>query len=299
MKPNKLENSIDLDHNQTTEMIYIVSPDYQHELFTSLRSLLASGTSFDRVVILCVGKRPKHWEFEDQRIVVEEVKSLNKNHFHSNKTYYLCTRQADRVVYLDSDTIIMKPIDYLWQNDKSDFIGRPATAYGREDWNQTQWLETLQSLNADETPYFNAGFFIFQNGAHRQLKNIWLEFTQKLLVGELMQLERRKFSDQYALALAVGVTGLSYKILDRMGQAYGWLNEPYEDTVLYHTGGHLFWNFADKLESYLGIKNIDLPKFKVSNLLNPIYIKRKLRYTNLYRSLKPIYTDIKKKIYRY
>src|SRR3990172_4209288 len=119
-------NTFSNEHSgKATEVVYVCPPDWRHYLFTSLRSLLASGTSFDRVVIYCVGRLPRNWRFEDPRILVEEVPPLIDGYFLSNKTY-LCQRPVDRVIYLDADTMIRKPIDTLYLNVASDFVGRTA-----------------------------------------------------------------------------------------------------------------------------------------------------------------------------
>lgn len=260
----------------TTEVVYICTPDWQHYLFTSLRSLLASGSSFDRVVICCVGKRPSAWVFEDPRILVEEVTPLIDGYFFSNKTY-LCRRSAERVIYLDADTMILRPIDALYLNVDSDFIGRAASGYQDANWEQAKWFETLALVGADETPYFNAGFVVFQNGAHRRLNDLWLEFTRRNLAGDLMKLRTPKFAEQFALSLAVGAARLSYHMLDRKGHAFGWVDEPFEDTVVFHAGSPGFMHIATTIETTLGIGELDLPAFKRSSGLSGVKLQRKLR----------------------
>jgi|GEM_PF-1774702 len=293
----------------STEIVYVVSPDlnYQYQLFASLRSLLASGTSFDRIVIFCVGKRPKYWEFEDSRIVVEEVKNLNENYFFINKTH-VCNRDAERLIFLDADTIIMKPIDSIYKNINSDLLARPVMGYPNsiwerslvlEKWDLQKWVELLGMVGANPgTPYFNSGFFICQNGSHQKLSKIWLELYQRLLVGDPMALFKAKWSEQAAFSLAVGVAGLSYHLLDRTAHCYAFSREKelFKDAIVYHTGGRFFWNHAARIESFLAIKDLDLPKFKGSNLFNPISFHRQLRHNYFYQNLKRIYGLIKQKL---
>ena len=197
------------------------------------------------------------------------------------------------MIYLDTDTMVMQPLDVLWRDrPDTDLIARPATVYGRQDWDQEAWLEVLHHVGSAEIPYFNAGFLIFQNRAHQKLNPEWFNRTQRILAGELVKLEPKKikFADQYALALSAGAAQLRYHVLDRTGQGYGWLEEPFDDTVLYHTGGYQFWRFAEQLELVLNIADLDLPRFKGINLLNPVWIKRQLRHNSLYQVLKQVRT---------
>jgi hypothetical protein len=51
-----------------------------------------------------------------------------------------------------------------------------------------------------------------------------------------------KFSEQVALSLAVGATGLSFHELNSKDHAYGWGGgDPYEEAIVYHTGGPSFF----------------------------------------------------------
>ncbi|NIT60073.1 MAG: hypothetical protein GWN00_28800 [Aliifodinibius sp.] len=264
---------------QRTEVVYVCSPEWQHYLFTSLRSLLASGTTFDQIVIYCVGKRPRSWNFLDSRILVEEVTPLAEGYFLINKAY-ACQRpdKVDRVVFLDADTMVLKPLDTLYKNVSEDFIARVAGQFQNKEWNQKKWTEALRIVNGDDTaPYFNSGVIIFQNGTHRRVGHSWLDFTRRNLDGGLMKLRSKRFAEQLSLSLAVGAAGLSYHMLDRTGHAYGWRNEPYRDAVVFHTSGP-FLPMATVIERELGIANLDLPAFKGAGRMNRIKLHRKFRH---------------------
>ncbi|TDI96309.1 MAG: hypothetical protein E2O76_12105 [Caldithrix sp.] len=275
---DKIPNAVTAETlERTTEVVYVCSPDWQHYLFTSLRSLLASGTSFDRIVIYCIGKRPHHWNFEDTRIEVKEVEPLIDGYFLGNKVY-MCDSRADRVIFLDADTMVLKSLDSLYRNVDSDFIGRVAGQCENKNWDQEKWVKALGLVNADETPYFNSGLIIFQNGAQRRISSLWLDFTRKNLAGELMDLKSPRFAEQVSLSLAIGAARLSCHLLDRTEHAYGWRNEPYSDAVVFHTSGP-FLPIATTIERELGIANLDLPAFRGINKFNSIKLNRKLRHT--------------------
>jgi len=275
---DKIPNAVTAETlERTTEVVYVCSPDWQHYLFTSLRSLLASGTTFDRIVIYCIGKRPHHWNFEDTRIEVKEVEPLIDGYFLGNKVY-MCDSRADRVIFLDADTMVLKSLDSLYRNVDSDFIGRVAGQCENKNWDQEKWVKALGLVNADETPYFNSGLIIFQNGAQRRISSLWLDFTRKNLAGELMDLKSPRFAEQVSLSLAIGAARLSCHLLDRTEHAYGWRNEPYSDAVVFHTSGP-FLPIATTIERELGIANLDLPAFRGINKFNSIKLNRKLRHT--------------------
>ncbi len=261
----------------TTEIVYVCSPDWQHYLFTSLRSLLASQSSFDRIVIYCVGKRPREWEFEDSRIQVEEVNPLIDGYFLSNKIY-ACQRPVDRIIFLDADTMVLKPLDALYDNVSADFIGRLAALYENEDWNQQEWDNTLTVLGGKKgTPYFNSGVTIFQNAAQRRIEDLWLDFTRKILSGDLMPSQPNRFAEQLGLSLALGAEGLSFHLLGRTEHAYGWRKEPYENAVVFHKSGP-FLPIATEIEIEYGLANLDLPSFRRVNGINSIKLHRKIRH---------------------
>jgi hypothetical protein len=232
---------------ESTEVVYVCSPDREQQLFVSLGMLLTSGTSFDRVVIFCVGRRPQNWRFVDSRIVVKEVSPLFNDYFYGNKIY-LCERLAPRVVFLDTDTLILRPLDILWQGRDVDFLARVGTAYEDHDWKRELWQETLRRVGPSEVPMFNAGVLIFQNSAHRRIQAAWLNFVTRYLTGELAPpFPDTRMPEQWGLALAVGSVKLRYSLLQPTDHTYGWIGEPYSDAVVFHTGNPLFEKYAFKM----------------------------------------------------
>ena len=271
------EDRANVSARQETEVVYVCSPDWQHYLFTSLRSLLFSGSSFDRIVIYCVGKRPRSWRFQDSRITVEEVAPIVDGYFLSSKVY-LTQRESNRVVFLDADTMVLKPLDLLYSNVPADFLGRVAGQYHSVNWNQQKWDDALRLVDAAPTPYFNCGLTIFQNGSQRRIRELWPDFIRRSLAGELVDLAPRRFTEQISLSLAIGAAGLSHHMLDETEHAYGWRNEPYEGAVVFHTSGPHFLPMATTIERELGIANLDLPKFSGAIPFNRITLHRRFRH---------------------
>jgi len=230
-----------------TDVVYVCSPDFERHLFSSLRSLLKSGSSFDRVKIYCVGERPRHWIFVDPRIEVHEVLArpesgcLMEGRFLFNKTY-LCDSTAERVIYLDADTLVREPIDSVWHGRDSDVIARTASYYHKPAWDHARWFETLRSIGGnDQSPYFNSGFLVFQNKAHRRLLEAWPAMIQRLAKGEPTCPDRlhkggTRFAEQLALSLSISAERLSFHEMMSREHAFGWKGDRYEDSIVYHTG---------------------------------------------------------------
>jgi hypothetical protein len=243
-------------------VVYVCSPDWQHYLFSSLRSLLASGSSFDRVVIFCVGARPASWTFVDPRILVESVPTVDDESFLMNKTY-LCTRAAERVIFLDTDTLVLRPLDTVWRGIEADVLGRVALRCEGPQWDDELWREALAEVGSGSSPYLNSGFLVFQNGSHRALREPWIDIERRLGNGELpssARLHGRRYREQLALSLAIGSMDLSCHELSAEEHRYGFAREPHEDAVVYHTGGPGFLDLAPSIERARGLHRLELPQ---------------------------------------
>jgi hypothetical protein len=232
----------------TTEIVYVISPGWGCHLLASLHSLVASGTQFDAVRVICVGTKPDSWVFNDSRVTVDEVGPLHDKDFLINKTY-VCHSEADRLVFLDADTLVLAPLDQVWNKTEADFIARIAT-YGTAKEDVERWTRLLSSLNASDVPYFNSGFFVFQNGTHRAVADYWKEFTLKGLNKELFdpgEIHGPRFAEQISLSLAVGSAHLSFRAMEKREHSFGWASDSFDDAVVYHTGNGAFFSYATKI----------------------------------------------------
>lgn len=239
-----------------TAVVYVCSPDRERHLFHSLATALRWGHGVDRFIVYCVGERPRHWAFADPRVEVHEVSRLFGDYFHGNKAY-LCEVPAARVLFLDADTIVLRPLELLWSGWCHDFRARIANATYGPRWKHDVWLETFRHLGARPLPMFNAGVLLFQNGAHRKIAEEWRSLIAKYqdgLIAEPLEINRHQ-SEQWALALATSLASLSISMMGPNEHTYGWLDEPLGDTIVLHTSAG-----GDRFEQYLTQQGIALPR---------------------------------------
>jgi hypothetical protein len=230
------------------EIAYVCSPDFSHYLLSSLRSLLISGTYFDRISIYFIGSKPHDLSFRDDRIQVNIREPLDENYFLINKVYALDT-DADTLIFLDTDTIVLKPLNEIIFDD-FEFAGRPASFFENNSENKTTWFSYLNRYSVKQrTPYFNSGFFIFKNQPHRKLFHEWKDLTKKIYISnEHYHDNDKRLSEQVALSLLVGEKNLICKILTEKQHSYGWKNEMYHFSVVYHTGTSRFNSMVTQIE---------------------------------------------------
>jgi hypothetical protein len=230
-----------------TEVVYVCSPDREAQLVVSLGTLLRSGRGFDRIVVFGVGIQPSQWRFDDSRIIVKSVPPLFGKYFYGNKLH-LCSRRAARVVFLDTDTMVQRPLHLLWDGRQEDFLARVGTAYEGSLWNKDVWNRTADAVGAPLVPMFNAGVLVFQNGAHRKIQQDWSAYIQKYLDGDLTPpYDDPRMPEQWGLALAIGHQNIQYSKLSRAEHAFGWVGEDYEATVVFHTGTEKYERYRHEM----------------------------------------------------
>ncbi|MFO7713625.1 hypothetical protein [Desulfosarcina sp.] len=219
-------------------IVYICSPDRKLELLTSIGSVLASGTEFERITVICVGASGRPFRFRDPRIRVETIPDISKYIWMENKTH-LSRVDGDQLLFIDTDTLVFKPLHLLFATDAEDIAGRVTTASEQPDWQPEVWKQYLRKYGAASFfPYLNTGLLYFSRGAHRRIAPLWLDITRDLLARQSNPFGNRGQSNQHAFSLACGAVGLSCKRLSANEHAYGWIDENYSDAYVYHTGKH-------------------------------------------------------------
>ena len=264
-----------------TCVVYVVSSDWQFQAYVAIHSLLSSGSDIDRVVVLLVGGGGKIIERLEGPIEVLEVPNINPDFFLANKTQ-ITSIDADRLVFLDADTAVLRPLEYVWQNCNSDVIARVDEAYEREDFPTQLWKDASSLADAPAGPYLNSGFIVFQNGAHQQIGGMWRKmcgtFRDKYEPEHQFPGLTRRFAEQMAFGASVFQAGLSYKLMSPKEHAYAWTLQFDElgnkvPPIVYHACGP-YVDQALRLERK-GLIDFSVPV--VSSRLHPYYSRLQYR----------------------
>jgi hypothetical protein len=223
-----------------TTIAYVVSPEWEHILYASLGSLFSSGSNFDEVKVICVGGKMKS---NFGKCDVIEVKNVSKNNFLENKTHIEGIK-TDRLAFLDADTIVLDELDKVWESEDADFIARKDQHYCSKNFEEEKWYSVLEEEDANVGPYFNSGFFVFQNRSHSNLE--WRNTCRKYVEKPPKLLHGERWVEQISLSVAVHKSGLSYSCINEKDHLYGWEHEMGEPKSLtgvkvYHTGAAQFF----------------------------------------------------------
>lgn len=219
-----------------TEIVYVCTEDRSQQLFFSINSVLQSETEFDLITVFTVGFRPQ-WDLKDKRIKTLPVAPLYGSYFYGNKTYVSMAR-GQRIIFLDTDTVVKKPLHPIWLNERASFMARPGSSYENPDWNREVWNRSFEKR---PYPMFNAGFMIFQNNAHSLIGKTWEQMVWKYLRGEIpAPWPDPRMLEQFALSHALSEHDVAFKSLTPREHCFGWEESLQKETLLFHTG-HEKW----------------------------------------------------------
>jgi hypothetical protein len=187
-----------------------------------------------------VGDLPASCPSFDSRVFWEPVEPLFGPYFYGNKLH-LCDTDAERAVFLDSDTVVLRPLQDLWRFRPQALLARPGAAMAMPNWNRETWRGLCETIGARPVPMFNAGLLVFQGNSHRKLKRTWETLLLRFLSGDFPHPnpDKRMF-EQWSLALAVAHDQITFAELDSKSHAFGWLRESQVDATVFHFGNRLF-----------------------------------------------------------
>ncbi|HEY8021259.1 MAG TPA: hypothetical protein VIH93_09165, partial [Thermoanaerobaculia bacterium] len=193
----------------------------------------------------------------DPRIAVISSPPLFGDYFFGNKAY-LCARRAARIVFLDTDTFVLRPLDLLWDGQRADFLARVGTSYGGAGWDAAAWDLALASLGGAHTPMYNCGLLVFQHRAHRRIREDWGKLIGKYLDAELPPpWQDERMPEQWALALALAAGKVPQVALGPGHHAYGWAGDPWSEAVVLHTGTEHYARYQRELGSDAAALSVD------------------------------------------
>lgn len=145
----------------------------------------------------------------------------------TNKIYALqVPTDCDKLVFLDSDLLCLRPFDPASQgigpNFSGPFSAAPTFLATGRNWEQiyaavgqpvpSQRIKTLFSEDR-QPPYFNSGFIAMDAALAPKLTATWLDCFDKINQTGAM-VDNLYFREQVCLAVAVMTLGLEYQLLD-------------------------------------------------------------------------------------
>lgn len=137
--------------------------------------------------------------------------------------WWLTERDADTVVFLDCDTVIVD--DLMDVVDGSfELKARPIDASDRDRFRSL-------FISAGQKPqdwYPNTGFLIFKNGLHKRIREDWKKFIQS----ELPYYSEGFTKEQYALALAT--SDCAFEPMTPDEHVMEWLGETPHNGYVHH-----------------------------------------------------------------
>lgn len=219
----------------------------------SLRSLYASGSSFESVRIFVTTRSSPGWNFKDSRIKVEPVPDIGDGFWMLNKSY-VCESNYETVVFLDVDTVVVNSIDEVVKGRTSDLIARCAPRVKSGHFSESGWEERLSKYECGGYPYLSSGFMIFQGGSQKEIKDRWIELTKDILEGRRQE-DPSWHANQDAFSIACCVEDLSVSLMKDHEHAYAMIGEDPEKSIVYHLGTPNFYYYYFKASKY--IKEID------------------------------------------
>lgn len=231
-----------------TTFVYVCTPDRLPQVWYSTRSLLDSGTAIGRIEVFLLGKRTHGWDDLGPRVNVRESAPIFGRYVYGNKVLLCELPPEERVVFLDTDTIVRAPLDDVWSDDGADFLARPALACMLPEWREDIWRATFSTVRASRLPMYNAGFLVFQRGAHRRIRDSWIEGIRAYLAQRFeLPFPDIRTPEQLALSLAVSRCGLEVGELTPRQHVFGWQKGADLTGALIHTGNSSFEVLAEKL----------------------------------------------------
>ena len=144
---------------------------------------------------------------------------------HYAEKIRLCDIESETVVFLDCDTLVLDDPRNTLDGD-FDFKARPSA-----NWKDTpEWKKLFKSLGQTNAHWMpNAGFLIFKNTSHQEIKQEWIEYYKS----DIESLHDGIYlKEQIALSLAVN--GLNTKKMEPKEHVFEWEKESPADGIVYH-----------------------------------------------------------------
>lgn len=226
----------------------------------SLRTLFHFNPDLESVRVYVVGEGSNDWSLGDSRICVETVPDIGARgpwgHYWGNNKIHLCRSEADRVIYLDTDTFVLGSLEETYVGVDADLIARPGVEVYMGIHDDDKWDATLSAVGAPSYPYYSPGFMVFQNGSHKRIEKSWHRMIDLILRDEL-PIWARKHAEMYAFSIAAADQGLTHAAMKNHHHRYAMIGESHEDAVVHHLGTPGFYRHYLPIEAELGLDHDD------------------------------------------
>jgi len=235
-------------------------------LLLSLRTLFWSNPDVEsvRVYVVSPSEDVPKWGIRDDRVKIEAVPDISSTgawgrYWGTNKLH-LARSTADRVIYLDTDVMILDDLAKSYADSRADLIARPAPdVVSRRHWNPERWSQKVQQAGASpDMPFYSPGFMVFHNGAHQRLRAEWEAVIERILSGET-PFSADKHAEMNAFSVAASIVGLSHHAMADEAHRYAMIGEGAADAVVWHLGTPGFFRHYIPQEKKLGLDKEDLP----------------------------------------
>lgn len=77
--------------------------------------------------------------------------------------------ESERLVFIDANTLILRPLHCMWKNEPAHFLARPAMRF--RDESDASWASMPEELHLPYSPYFNSGYFVMNTAEKAELSN--------------------------------------------------------------------------------------------------------------------------------
>lgn len=178
---------------------------------------------------------------ENQTEAFNVSRSLPESHY--GEKINLCNIDSENVVFLDCDTIVGNDIWEVLEGD-FEFKARPEVYFTKEE--DEDWYELFEERDEEFHSWMpNAGFLIFKNGFHKEIKDKWMKYTKEDLD---FQIGKVQHDEQYALALAV--SGEDIEEMDEKDHVFEYRGEKTADAYVYHVDHAAGSNMINLVKNY-------------------------------------------------
>ncbi len=199
----------------------------------------------------------EHDEKELEKLGVNLIKEENETEGFSigsveEKGHYgekakLCGLEAENVVFLDCDTVVLEDIWKVIEGD-FDFKARP----GSESQETEEWRKMFEKRDEEYMGWMpNAGLLILKNNTHKEIGEKWLEYINSQIEYQVSDINHH---EQYALALTISDYNLEKMTEDEY--VMEWADKPNASGTVHH---YITPNRQTFLEHLITSANRNLP----------------------------------------